>query len=397
MVTTGNTEAAGRWAGADDSALASERIDVALGARSYEIIVGNGLLTKAADYVSAVAEPKKLAIVTDETVASLHLDTLLTGLRRTAADVSLTTIPPGEAAKTFGTVQAVAETLLASGIERATTIIAFGGGVVGDLAGFLSSILLRGIPFIQIPTTLLAMVDSSVGGKTGINTSTGKNLVGTFFQPRLVLADTAVLGTLPHREMLAGYAEVVKYGLLGDPIFFAWLESRGRQMLNGDSIALRQAIAECCRAKARIVAADERESGSRALLNLGHTFGHAMEAEAGMRGTLLHGEAVAVGMVMAFALSSRLGLCPAADAARARSVLQASGLPVSFADLDALGVGASEWEDDRLLAHMSRDKKVRDGRVTFILARRIGETFVTQDVDPATLRTFVEDFRLGRV
>jgi 3-dehydroquinate synthase len=274
---------------------------------------------------------------------------------------------------------------LALGIERRTPLLAFGGGVIGDITGFAASILLRGLDFIQIPTTLLAQVDSSVGGKTGINTAAGKNLVGTFHQPRLVLADTTTLSTLKAREMRAGYAEVLKYGLLGDARFFAWLETNGEAVLARRPAALRHAVAASCRAKAAIVARDEREAGSRALLNLGHTFGHALEAETGFGAALLHGEAVAIGMMLAFRLSARLGLAPEADAGRVHGHLRRLGLP---ADLSVLA--GSSASADSLISHMRTDKKVRDGRLTFVLARGIGEAFVSHDVAEHDLRAMLE-------
>jgi len=262
-------------------------------------------------------------------------------------------------------------------------VVALGGGVIGDLAGFAAAVLLRGVRFVQVPTTLLAQVDSSVGGKTAIDTAHGKNLVGAFHQPRLVLADTGVLDTLPRRELLAGYAEVLKYALLGDPGFFDWLEANGRKVIAGDAGARAHAIVTSCAAKAEIVAADEREAGARALLNLGHTFGHALEAETGYDGSLLHGEAVAIGMVLAFALSERLGLCPSADTARVRRHMADVGLPTGLP-------GGRAWDAGRLLDHMTRDKKARDGRATFVLVRGIGRAYVEPEVDPAEVRALLE-------
>ena len=260
--------------------------------------------------------------------------------------------------------------------ERGSTLVALGGGVIGDITGFAASQILRGINFVQIPTTLLAQVDSSVGGKTGINTRHGKNLAGAFYQPRLVLADTAVLDTLPPRELLAGYAEVVKYGLIRDAEFFAWLERNGAALIAGDREARQYAIRTSCAAKAAIVAEDERENGIRALLNFGHTFGHALEAETGFGSELLHGEAVAIGMIMALDLSVRIGLCPASVMERAIAHFNDAGLPVSVST-----GGNREWDAGVLIGHMGHDKKVRDGKITFILARRIGEAFVASDVD----------------
>ncbi|MBL8643485.1 MAG: 3-dehydroquinate synthase, partial [Rhodospirillaceae bacterium] len=294
-------------------------------------------------------------------------------------------VPAGEASKSVEHLARILDAMLAAKCERKTMIVALGGGVIGDLAGFAASILLRGVDFVQIPTTLLSQVDSSVGGKTGINTAAGKNLVGSFHQPRLVLADTDVLSTLPRRELLAGYAEVAKYGLLGDAAFFAWLEQNATSALNlggNDQAALTHCIAASCKAKAKIVGEDEKENGVRALLNLGHTFGHALEAEMGYGDGLLHGEAVAIGMVLAFDLSARMGLCPAADAARAKTHLANVGLPVSPPKRGPKG----KITTDALLSHMAQDKKVADGAITFILARGIGQAFTTTDVPEAKLR-----------
>ena len=275
--------------------------------------------------------------------------------------------------------------LLCSGVERGGLIVALGGGVIGDLTGLAAGLLKRGIAFAQIPTTLLAQVDSSVGGKTAINTPEGKNLVGLFHQPRIVIADTALLATLPRRELLAGYAEVVKYGALGDAAFFEWLEANGAKALGGDSAAMVQAVAHSCRMKAEIVARDERETGERALLNLGHTFGHALEAATGFSSRLLHGEGVAIGMALAFRLSVRLGLCSGQDADRFTRHLQAIGLPSSIADIQGARPGA-----DELIAHMAHDKKAKDGRVRFILVRGIGEAFETDAVPGDLLREVLE-------
>jgi 3-dehydroquinate synthase len=293
-------------------------------------------------------------------------------------------VPAGESSKDFAHLENVIEAMLAAKCERNTMIVALGGGVVGDLAGFAASVLLRGVDFIQVPTTLLSQVDSSVGGKTGINTKTGKNLVGAFHQPKLVLADTDVLGTLPRRELLAGYAEVAKYGLLGDADFWAWLEKNGSATLAGGDNAhafLRHAIVTSCEAKARIVAADEKESGERALLNLGHTFGHAFEAEMGYGGELLHGEAVGIGMVMAFEMSAHLGLAPAADAERIRKHFKDVGLAYAPPKKGPRGAITAAM----LMEHMTHDKKMKDGKLTFVLARGIGKAFLTNDVPAAKL------------
>ena len=353
-----------------------ERLPVALGDRSYEILVGGGLLAEAGRHLRPVLRGERAIIVTDRTVAELHLATVERAL--TDADIAhqAFVLPAGEQTKDFGHLERLIDQLLEAKAERRTTLIALGGGVIGDLVGFTASILLRGIDFVQIPTTLLAQVDSSVGGKTGINTRWGKNLVGTFTQPRLVLADTQALSTLPRRALLAGYAEVVKYGLIQDAEFFSWLEGHGPAVIEGDQRARRHAVTTSCAIKAAVVAEDERESGKRALLNLGHTFGHALEAEVGYGDELLHGEAVAIGMVMAFDLSAQLGLCPPEDAARARHHLAAVGLPTGLESLSA-----RTWSIDALLDHMSRDKKVEAGKITFVLARGIGQAFLTQEVD----------------
>lgn len=355
-----------------DSQGSAERVDVALGARSYQVIVGPRLLGEAGQLMLTVLAQKRVVIATDATVAKLHLATLSASLDRAGIAHDTVVLPPGEGTKDFAHLQQLAEALLDRRIERRTMLVALGGGVIGDLTGVAAALLLRGLDFVQIPTTLLSQVDSSVGGKTGVNTRHGKNLIGAFHQPRLVIADTSVLDTLPRRERLAGYAEVVKYGLLGDAQFFEWLELNGPAVLDRDGPERRHAIAHSCRMKARIVASDERENGERALLNLGHTFGHAFEAELGYGSEMLHGEAVAIGMTMAFDLSAKLGLCPPADSLRARQHLQRMGLPT--------GISGRNWPPERLLDHMGRDKKVIDGRLTFILARGIGKAFIDRGV-----------------
>ncbi len=348
---------------------------VELGERGYDILVGEGLLARAGLLMKPVLAQPRVIIVTDDNVAPLYLDALRGALDGEGINHSGIILPAGESTKDFGHFQELTEGLLEAKAERDTTLVALGGGVIGDITGFAAAVTLRGLPFIQIPTTLLAQVDSSVGGKTGINSSFGKNLIGAFHQPRLVLADLGTLDTLARRELLAGYAEVVKYGLIDRPDFFSWLEKDGPRLLDGDSQCRRHAVLTSCAAKAAIVAADEHEKGRRALLNLGHTFGHALEAETGYGGELAHGEAVAIGMVMAFDLSVRLGFCPEADADRIRAHLRSVGLPT---DLSALKTPS--WTADGLLAHMARDKKVKDGAMTFILARGIGRAFITRDV-----------------
>lgn len=352
-----------------------DRLRVELGERSYEIIVGPGLIAGASEQLQPLLRERRVFVVTDSVVAPLHLPSLEASLARAGIAAETVVLPSGEQTKSFEHLEELVDRLLDAGVERSSTLVALGGGVIGDLTGFAASIVLRGIEFVQIPTTLLAQVDSSVGGKTGINTRRGKNLVGSFHQPRLVLADIDALATLPRRELLAGYAEVVKYGLLGDAAFFAWLEGNGQKILAGDPDLCREAVARSCAAKAAIVAADEREAGKRALLNLGHTFGHALEAECGYSAVLLHGESVAVGMALAFELSARLGLCPRADAARAVRHLASVGLPTTLA-----AVARPSWNVDRLVEHMHHDKKVSGGRLAFVLVRGIGDAFVTRDV-----------------
>jgi 3-dehydroquinate synthase len=358
----------------------SEKIAVALGARSYDIHVGPGLLAQTGALLKPFARGL-VPIVTDEHVAALHLPRVMEAAKQAGLDARPIVLPPGEGTKSFAGLEQLCGQLLASGVERGGLVVALGGGVIGDLTGFAAGVLKRGIDFAQLPTTLLADVDSSVGGKTAINTREGKNLVGLFHQPRIVIADTQALDTLPKRELLAGYAEIVKYGALGDAEFFAWLEQNGEKMLAGDEEARVYAVAHSCRMKAAIVARDERESGERALLNLGHTFGHALEAATGYSHRLLHGEGVAVGMVLAFRLSARLGLCPPEDAARVEAHLARVGLPASIADIPGL-----RPSPDVLMEHMSHDKKASGGRLVLILARGIGQAFVTDTVPADAIR-----------
>ncbi|MCW8951077.1 MAG: 3-dehydroquinate synthase [Rhodospirillales bacterium] len=357
-----------------------ETLRVGLGDRSYDIVAGEGILDRAGDLIAPLLPQPRAIVVTDDIVGPLYLDRLSAALERSGIASDAVTLPSGEATKDFSHLEKLIDDLLAARIERGTTVIALGGGVIGDITGFAASIVLRGIPFVQIPTTLLSQVDSSVGGKTGVNTARGKNLVGTFYQPRMVLADMATLDTLPRRQVLAGYAEVAKYGLISDPAFFAWLEKNGAAVCNGNREAQSHAVLTSCATKATIVAEDERENGRRALLNLGHTFGHALEAQTGFGDTLLHGEAVAIGMVMAFNLSVRLGLCPEEDAQRAKAHLEAIGLPVGLDRLDTAG-----WTADALYGHMTLDKKVADGRITFVLTKGVGKSFMTQDAPRDTV------------
>ena len=367
----------------------STTVAVSLGNRSYGIEVGRGLLARAAELVAPVLQQKRVFIVTDSNVAPLYLGALEGHLASAGIRCDHLILPAGEASKDFTHLTQVLDAMLAAKCERSTMVVALGGGVVGDMAGFAASVLLRGVDFIQMPTTLLAQVDSAVGGKTGINTKAGKNLVGAFHQPRLVLADTDTLETLPRRELLAGYAEVAKYGLLGDAAFWSWLESNGATALSGTAAGhdgLRHCIVTACEAKARIVAADEREQGERILLNLGHTFGHAFEAGCGYSQRLLHGEAVALGCVMAFQFSERQGLLGGNSVARVRSHLADAGLPTKASDVEG-GVP----DVDRLMDLVAQDKKVKRGKLAFILARGIGEAFVAGDVDPAEVRAFLQE------
>jgi 3-dehydroquinate synthase len=358
-------------------------LPVGLGARAYDVVIGPGLIAEAGQRLAPLLKGRT-AVVADETVAAWHGKALLASLAAAGVKASLITTPPGEGSKSFAGLESLLDQLLSLGLDRGDLITAFGGGVVGDLAGFAAAIYKRGIDFIQIPTTLLAQVDSSVGGKTAIDTPHGKNLVGAFHQPRLVLADLDVLTTLPDREMRCGYAEIIKYGMLGDADFFAWLEALGARVLARDPDALAQAIGRSVEMKAEIVEEDEREQGRRALLNLGHTFGHALETEIGFGDLLLHGEAVALGCAQAFRFSAAQGLCPPADAARVEAALAAAGLPVRLAQ-----IRNTPFKADALIAHMAQDKKAEGGRLTLILARRIGAAFVAKDVDPAPLRDFL--------
>jgi 3-dehydroquinate synthase len=355
----------------------AETVRVELGDRAYDIIVGAGSLERLGEAVRTRLGQRRAFIITDEEVARHWLEPARQGLEAAGITSRHFILPTGEGTKSFSQLERLLDWLLGERVGRDGVVIALGGGVVGDLAGFAAAITLRGLDFVQVPTTLLSQVDSSVGGKTAINTAHGKNLVGAFHQPGLVVIDTVVLDTLPSRQVLAGYAEVVKYGLIRDPDFFDWLESNGARVLAGDPEARRIAIVESCKAKARIVAADERETGDRALLNFGHTFGHALEAEAGYAGGVAHGEAVSIGMMLALDLSRRMGLCPGQDVDRARRHFANIGLPMEIAAI----AGSRKWSAAALIDHMRHDKKVLAGRMRFILARGIGEAFVTADVD----------------
>jgi 3-dehydroquinate synthase len=358
-------------------------VNVALGDRAYDIVIGRNQISALGARASALKPEARAAIVTDDTVAGLHLEAAEAALKTSGLATSRVVVEAGEGTKSFAGLERVCEALIAAKIERGDLVVALGGGVVGDLAGFAAAVVRRGLDYIQVPSTLLAQVDSSVGGKTAINSRHGKNLVGAFYQPLLVVADTAVLDTLPPRQFRAGYAEVVKYGLLGDAGFFGWLDANVKEVFAGGA-AREHAIATSCRMKAAIVARDERETGDRALLNLGHTFGHALEAAAGFSDRLLHGEAVALGMVLAAEFSARLGILAPEQAARATRHLAGAGLPVRLADV-AGGVPNA----DRLMDLMAQDKKVRRGKLTFILLRDIGAAYIAPDIDPALLRAFL--------
>jgi 3-dehydroquinate synthase len=360
-------------------------VNVALGERAYDIAIGRGQLATLGQRIAALRPGCKVGIVTDETVARHHLAAAEAALKSVGIASTTVVVPAGEGSKSFAVLERVCEGLIAAKIERGDIAVALGGGVVGDLAGFAAAIVRRGIDYVQVPTTLLAQVDSSVGGKTAIDSRHGKNLIGAFYQPILVLADTALLDTLPAREFRAGYAEVVKYGLLGDAAFFAWLEVNWKDLFAGGP-AREHAIAVSCRAKAAIVARDERETGDRMLLNLGHTFGHAFEAAAGFSGRLLHGEAVALGMALAFEFSARRGLIAESEAERVITHLAAVGLPTHVAAV------SGEWPAlDAMMELVAQDKKVRRGQLTFILVRGIGRAFIEHNVDSTEARAFLKE------
>lgn len=362
------------------------RVRVELGARSYDIVIGSGLVARAGDAIARLREGIRVAVVTDETVAGLHLEPLMVSLGAAGVVATPVVVPAGEKTKSFAMLETVTDALLAARLERGDAVIALGGGVVGDLAGFAAGIVRRGMGFVQMPTSLLAQVDSSVGGKTGINTRHGKNLLGVFHQPRLVLADTDVLDTLSPREFRAGYAEVAKYGLIDRPQFFEWLEANWQIVFSGGE-ARTEAIAESCRAKAEVVARDEQEAGERALLNLGHTFGHALEAATGYDSSrLVHGEGVAVGMVLAHQFSARMNLASPDDARRVEAHLKAVGLPTAIGDIEGALPGP-----DMLMEFIAQDKKVKRGALTFILTRGIGQSFVASDVPASEVLSFLKE------
>jgi len=360
------------------------QVPVALGARAYDIVIGRGLIASLGERIKALRPGARVAIVSDETVARLHSGAVEAALKSAGIDCARIVVPAGEGSKNYATFEKVCEAIIDARVERNDLVVALGGGVIGDLAGFAASCVRRGLDFVQVPTTLLAQVDSSVGGKTGINSRRGKNLIGAFHQPVLVIADTALLDTLPKRDFRAGYAEVAKYGLLGDAAFFAWLEKNWQDVFAGGS-AREHAIAVCCRAKADIVARDERETGERALLNLGHTFGHALEAGCGFSDRLLHGEAVSLGMALAFEFSAQKGLLTSAEAARATAHLAAVGLPTHVKDVRG-GVPSV----DILMDLIAQDKKVKRGTLTFILVRAIGRAFIENNVGADEVRSFLD-------
>ncbi len=368
-------------------------LSVHLAEKSYPIWIGTGLLSHAATLFKTYLPQSDVIILTDENLSKTHLPTLRQALEKANISVRQYILPPGEPTKSFSHLEDTLNSLLTSGIERKTSLIALGGGVIGDFTGLCAALLLRGIPFFQIPTSLLAQVDSSVGGKTAINTSAGKNLIGAFYQPRAVLIDTDCLKTLPSRDLLSGYAEILKYALLGNENFFQWLTANAPALLAGDATLQTEAIRVSCQMKADIVSEDETEKGKRALLNLGHTFGHALEAESGYQDCLTHGEGVAIGMMMAFEFSHALGLCPEEDVIALRSHLRQVGLPTyalawcSVADQHKKT--ASQWAD-AFITHMSKDKKVADGKLTFILVHGIGQSFITQDVAITDLKHYLE-------
>ena len=365
--------------------IATETVHVSLGDRSYDILIGSGLIARAGQEIASRLPGIRAAVVTDENLAKRHLPVLLSALEAAGITATPVVVAAGEKSKGFATLESVTNDILKARLERGDAVIAFGGGVIGDLAGFVAGIVRRGMNFIQIPTSLLAQVDSSVGGKTGINTAYGKNLVGVFNQPQLVLADTDILDTLSKREFAAGYAEVAKYGLIDQPEFFAWLENNWQDVFAGGA-ARQHAIATSCRAKAAVVARDERETGDRALLNLGHTFGHALETATNYDSSrLVHGEAVAIGMVLAHQFSARLGLISEDIAVRVEKHLKAVGLPVSMKEIAGLPSA------DVLMSYIAQDKKVSRGSLTFILTRGLGQSFIAKDVNAADVQAFLED------
>jgi 3-dehydroquinate synthase len=372
-------------AGASTTPAAPRTVRVDLGARSYDILIGRGLIERAGVEIASRLPGVRVAIITDETVASLHLRILEESLDAAGVEHVACIMPPGEASKSFAGIEQIADAILAGRLERRDVVLALGGGVVGDLAGFAAGIVRRGMRLVQLPTTLLAQVDSSVGGKTGINTRRGKNLVGVFQQPELVLADAGILDTLPPRHFNAGYAEVVKYGLIGDADFYRWLEANWRAVAAGWP-EREEAIAVCCKAKAATVAEDERDEGKRGLLNFGHTFGHALETAAGYSDRLVHGEAVSIGMVLALEFSARMNLCSPDDGRRVAAHLAEVGLPTRIQDIEGAAFDAAT-----LMGHIAQDKKVARGKLTFILTRGLGQAFIANDVPPSEVTAFLSE------
>ncbi|HPD91353.1 MAG: 3-dehydroquinate synthase [Rhodobacter sp.] len=368
------------------TAPAVDTVPVRLGERSYEVRVGQGLIARAGAEIAPLLRRKRVAIVTEETVGALHLAPLRAALAEAGLAAEALVLPPGEGTKSWSHFERTVEWLLESRIERSDMVVALGGGVIGDLVGFAAAVMRRGVRFVQIPTSLLAQVDSSVGGKTGINTRQGKNLVGAFHQPSLVLADIDALDTLPARDFLAGYGEVVKYGLLGDARYFEWLETHGPALARGDKALRQEAVRHAVAMKAGIVERDETEQGERALLNLGHTFGHALENATGYSDRLLHGEGVAIGCLLAFDLSARLGLCAQEAPERVAAHLATMGMTRRLRDIPGDLPGR-----EALIALMAQDKKVQDGRMRFILARGIGESFVTSNVPRDALAALLDE------
>lgn len=368
-----------------------EKVHVDLPGRAYDVLIGPELLPNAGAHIAPLLARPRVAVITDETVGALHLDGLRTGLAGSGISMEALSLPPGEATKSWENLERCVDWLLDQQVERRDVVVAFGGGVIGDLVGFAAAVLRRGVRFVQIPTSLLAQVDSSVGGKTGINARQGKNLIGAFHQPSLVLADINVLGTLTARDFLAGYGEVVKYGLLGDADFFDWLEAQGPALAAGNAEARIAAVRRSVEMKAEIVMRDETEQGDRALLNLGHTFCHALETATGYSDRLLHGEGVAIGCALAFELSAQLGLCAQEDPSRVRAHLRDMGMKTDLADIDGDLPSA-----EALLDLMGQDKKVVDGQLRFVLARGIGKAFVTSDVPKDTVLSVLQDALAAR-
>lgn len=363
-----------------------ETVSVNLPGRAYDVVIGSGLLAGAGAQIAPFLRRRRVAIITEENVARLHLSALRDGLSAAGIASEALVLPPGEGTKSWPFLEQSVEWLLTQKVERGDIVVAFGGGVIGDLVGFAAACVRRGVRFVQIPTSLLAQVDSSVGGKTGINSPVGKNLIGAFHQPTRVLADIDLLDTMTDRDFLSGYGEVVKYGLLGDAAFFEWLEQEGPEILAGSKEARMRAVARSVQMKADIVERDETEQGDRALLNLGHTFCHALEAATGYSDRLSHGEGVAIGCALAFEVSSRLGLCAQEEPSRVRAHLRTMGMKVDIADIDG-----DLPDAEALLALMGQDKKVVDGQLRFILARGIGEAFVTSQVEPAVVLDVLKD------